>query len=327
MSCFRRQSFLLVTLCIVSACLHAEDVKLREQAVQLMEIANAVSLPGALPSFEHTVTFRVHEPEGTVKEGKFTRVSAGSAGHRDEIVFGDYHAITVVSGDRISTTRTTKAPPEIRELRRQLPIRVGAFDQSDTVRSIESGNVLGRPAKCIAFDTLTNGAPQANEICVDSERGVVLRWRVGDENIENSDFFRVGNLYEPAHIRVYLRRQLQMEIDQQMKLVDGLDPNVFTPPSSEWKVMSPCSTARRPVAVFTPQPAPGKNGDSIVDVLVHGSIHPDGKVYDAVIEDSPDLKLNTEALQLISKWKFLPLICDDTAVSLSTDFVLHFQGR
>ena len=213
-------------------------------------------------------------------------------------------------------------------MRRQLPIRTGRFDQSDTIRSIESTNVLGRPAKCIAFDTLTNGAPQNNEICVDTERGVVLRWRVGDENIENTDFFRVGNLYEPAHIRVYLRRQLQMEIEQQMKLIDGpVDPNAFTPPSSEWQVMTPCSTARRPVAVFTPQPAPGKNGDKIVDVLVHGSIQPDGKIHGAVIEDSPDPGLNAEALQLVSTWKFLPLICDDTATTVASDFVLHFQGR
>ena len=322
-----RLVFLIGTLCVTSASLRAEDVKLREQAVQLMEVANAVSLPGALPSYEHTVTFRVHEPDGTVKEGKFTRVSAGPAGHRDEIIFGDYHAIIVVSGDRISATRTTKAPPEVRELRRQLPIQLGRFDQSDTIHSIQTTNVLGRPAKCIAFETLTNGAPQNNEICVDTERGAVLSWRVGDESIENTDFFRVANLYEPAHIRINLRRQLRMEIDQQMKLVDGLDPNVFTPPSSEWKIMSPCSTARRPVAVFTPQPAPGKNGDGIVDVLIHGSIHPDGKVYDAVVEDSPDPKLNAEALQLVSRWKFLPLICDDEAISLSTDFVLHFQGR
>jgi TonB family protein len=187
---------------------------------------------------------------------------------------------------------------------------------------------LGRRAKCIAFDTLTNGVMQNNEICVDTERGVVLRWRVGDEYIENTEFFRVGNLYEPAHIRRYLRHQLQMEIDQQMKLIDGpVDPNVFTPPSAEWKTLSPCSTSRRPVAVFTPQPAPGKNGHEIVDVLVHGSIHPDGKVYGAVVDASPDPKLNAEALQLISTWKFLPLICDETPLSLSTDFVLHFQGR
>lgn len=315
-------------LIVVCSCLQAEDVKLREQAVQLMEVANAVSLPGALPSFEHTVAFRVHEPDGTVKEGTFTRVSAGAAGHRDEVTFGDYHAVIVVSGDRISQHHTTAVPPEVRELRRQLPIHLGRFDQSDTIHAIQGENISGHPAKCVEFDTLTNGAPRSNEICMDTERGVVLRWRVGDEYIENADFFPIANLYEPAHIRRYLRHQLQMEIDQQMKLIDGtLDANVFTPPSSVWRTMYQCSTSRRPVAVFTPQPLPGKNGDKVVDVLVHGNIRPDGKVHDAVVDASPDPKLNAEALQLISTWKFLPLICNDEPASLSTDFVLHFQGR
>jgi len=315
-------------LIVACACLHAEDVKLREQAVQLMEVANAVSLPGALANFEHTVTFRVHEPDGTIKEGTFTRVSAGAAGHRDEVTFGDYHAVIVVSGDRISQHATTKVPPEVRELRRQLPIHLGRFDQSDVVHAVQETNVLGRPAKCIEFDTLTNGALRNNEICMDTERGVVLLWRVADEYIENTDFFRIANLYEPAHIRRYVNGKLQMEIDQQMKLIDGpLDANVFTPPSSVWRTMYQCSTSRRPVAVFTPQPLPGKNGDKVVDILVHGSIRPDGKIHDAVVDASPDPNLNTEALQLISTWKFLPLICNDEPASLATEFVLHFQGR
>jgi hypothetical protein len=323
-----RMRRLLLPFLIVCTCLQAEDVKLREQAVQLMEVANAVSLPGGLPSFEHTVTFRVHELDGTVKEGRFTRVSAGAAGHRDEITFGDYHAVIVISGERISQHHTTAVPPEVRELRRQLPIHLGRFDQSDVIQAVQEANILGRPAKCIAFDTLTNGVMQNNEICMDTERGVVLRWRVGDEYIENTDFFRIANLYEPAHIRRYLRHQLQMEIDQGMKLIDGpVDPNVFTPPSSEWNTTYQCSTSRRPVAVFTPQPPPGKNGDKVVDVLVHGNIRRDGKVHGAVVDSSPDPTLNAEALQLISTWKFLPLICNDEPASLSTDFVLHFQGR
>jgi hypothetical protein len=48
----------------------AEDVKLREEAVRLMEKANQVSLPGVMPTYEHTVTFTVHYPDGA-KVSKF----------------------------------------------------------------------------------------------------------------------------------------------------------------------------------------------------------------------------------------------------------------
>ena len=85
----------------------AEDMKLRDQAVQLMEAANAVSLPGALKNYEQVVSFRVHEPDGSVKEGSITRTSAGADGHRDEFTFGDYHKVIVISGDKISQTRST----------------------------------------------------------------------------------------------------------------------------------------------------------------------------------------------------------------------------
>lgn len=319
-------SCLVLTLCLSAS---TEDVKLREQASQLLEIANAVSLPGGLPAFEQTVTFRVYEPDGSVKAGSYTRVSAGATGHRDETTYGDYHSSYVMYGDRVSGRRTaSEPPPEIRELRRQLPILLVRFDQSDVIREIRETNVSGRPAKCIEFDTLTNGTPVSNELCMDIERGVLLRSHLGDEQIENTDCFRIANLYEPAHIHRYVSGKLRMEINQQMKLIEGaLDPNVFSPPSSHWDTVTGCANHRRPVAFFTPQPLPGNNGQEIVDVVVHGYITDKGAVWRPVIDSSPNASLNAEALQLVSTWKFQPLMCNDKPALTDADFILHFQGR
>ena len=87
-----------------------------------MEVANAVSLPGALRNYEQVVTFRVHEPDESVEEGSFTRQSAGAAGHRDEFTFGTYQKVIVISGDRIWQTHTAVMPAEVRELRKYVPI-------------------------------------------------------------------------------------------------------------------------------------------------------------------------------------------------------------
>ena len=65
---------------------------------------------------------------------------------------------------------------------------------SAVIRSIEDSNVGGRAAKCINFDTHLGVGIQANQMCVDAERGTLLRWRVGDELIENSDFFQISTL-------------------------------------------------------------------------------------------------------------------------------------
>ena len=59
-----RTGFCLLSVFSLATALPAEDVKLREQAVQLLELANAVSLPGALKNYRQTVKFRFHELDG-----------------------------------------------------------------------------------------------------------------------------------------------------------------------------------------------------------------------------------------------------------------------
>ena len=175
--------------------LDAEDVKLREQAVRLMEGANAASLLAGYRDYEQVVSFTFHDPiNGQITTGTYSRTSAGSEGRREEFSYGNYHAVSAIAGDRQSSTRIYKEEPEIAELLDQLPIYLGRFDDQDVIRSIEDSNVGGRAAKCINFDTHLGVGIQANQMCVDAERGTLLRWRVGDELIENSDFFQISTL-------------------------------------------------------------------------------------------------------------------------------------
>ncbi len=309
--------------------LWAEDVKLREQAVHLMEVANAVSLTGGLRDYEQLVTFAVHDLlTGSVKEGTFTRVSAGADGRREEYTFGDYHAIRVLSGDRLSDSRTGEEPAEIRELLRYIPIHLGRFDQEDVIRSIEDMNVLGRPAKCINFETHFGSEMQANQICVDTERGALLRWHIGDELIENSQYFQIANLWEPGHIRRFVRGALQFEIEQRMTATEvPVDANAFSPVSGHWQRMFGCKNQRRAVGISMPMPPAGTAGTGTVDVIVHGYIWDNGTVQPITIESSQRPDLNAEALKLVATWKFLPLMCNDKPATTVADFVVHFQSR
>ena len=188
--------------------------------------------------------------------------------------------------------------------------------------------MLGRPAKCIQFDTHFGSTLQANQLCMDAERGALLRWQVGDELIENSDYFAFGNLWEPAHIRRMVRGALRLEIEQQLTVTQGsIDPNFFTPPNPHWATLFQCRTWRRPVAVSTPQPQPGTSGTDIVDVIVHGMIRENGKTEALQVQSSPRPDLNAEALSLVSTWTFEPMMCNDKPATRGADFVVHFQGR
>jgi len=317
---------LLSLLCC--AVLNAEDVRLREQAVQLLEHANAASLIGGFRDYEQVLTFTFHDQLGRSKTGSFRRISAGSAGRRDELSYGDYHAATVVAGDRQSSTRTSQEPPEIVELLDQLPIHLGRFDDKDAIRSIEESNVVGRAAKCVNFDTYLAAGTQANQICVDAERGTLLRWRVGDDLIENSEFFPVANLWEPGHIRHFVRGVLRLEIEQQLTRTPApVDVSAFAPPSGEWKKWWRCENQRRPVGVSMPMPPPGTAGTGIVDVVVRGHIWDTGKVEPTTIVSSLRPDLNEEAMKLVATWQFTPLMCNDQPAATTADFVVHFQNR
>ena len=308
----------------------AEDVKLREQAVQLMEVANAMTLPGMLVKYQQSVTFRVHEPDGTAKEGAITRVSVTGMGRRDESTFGDYHEILIrAPGGKLSLSRTADVlPAEIREVRKYLPAALGDFDQEDVIRSIVMGEAGGRTARCINFDTHFGSTMQSNQICMDAERGTLLRWQVGDEVVENADFYRVGTLWEPAHIRRFERGALQLEIDQQMSLLEGaVDPALFAPPPQGWNPTLDCSVRRRAIEISTPMPPPGKAGTGIVDVVVFVVVTPEGTVKTAQIQSSPRPDLNDEALKTVSTWKFLPYLCNNKPVQSEGETTVHFQGR
>ena len=323
-----RRVVLTCSFLLLISSLFAEDVKLREDAVRLLERANQVSLPGTVPNYEQIVTFRVHYLDGSSKEGSYSRVAAGADGYREEEIFGDYHAISVRSGDRMSSTQGWAEPPEFRELREQLPVHLGRFDHEDVIRSIEDTTLQGRAAKCVHFDTHFGATVQHNQLCMDAERGVLLHWQVGEETIENADYFAVGDLWEPAHMVRSLRDAPRMEIDQKITVSEGpADPNLFTPPTAHWNKLFQCRTWRRAIGISTPQPPPGSRGTSTVDVIVTGMIRETGKTEALKIQSSSRPDLDAEAIATVSQWTFQPMLCNDKLSTQGADFVVHFQGR
>ena len=319
----------LLSLLVFCPSLNAEDVRLREQAVQLLERANAASLLAGFRDYAQVVSFSFHDLlNGQIKDGTFSRTSAGSEGRRDELTYGDYHALSVFAGDRTSSTRISNEAPEIEELLQQLPIYLGRFDEKDVIKSIDDSNVLGRTAKCINFDTHLGAGIQVNQICVDSERGTLLRWHVGDDLIENSDFFQFAKLWEPGHIRHFVGGALRLEIEQHVDPTSvPVDVKAFSPPTGEWQKWWHCEDHRRPVGISMPMPPPGTEGTNIVDVVVRGLITDKGAVKPTIIVSSHRPDLNEEAMKLVATWKFTPLMCNDKVAITVADFVVHFQGR
>jgi TonB family protein len=319
-----RVLLLLAVLCFPSV-LFPQDIRVREQAVNLLEKANAVSTAVHLPNLERTDTFQVFGNEAGTREGTFTRVVIQGTGRRDETTFGDYHVIEVHTGRTIAKVRSHElAPPEVEDLMRLTPIYHLNFDDQDVIHRIDNREVNGRAARCIEFDTITGQKSEANEICVDAENGTLLREKVDDELVENSEFFSFSGALMPG-ISYSFAGSPKMEIKQVMTpLTDATDNVLAAPPNAQmWQF---CKTYRRPFGESMPQPKAG-NGGTDSEVVVRGIIARDGRIHDAVVQASERPEFNAEALDLIHQWVFTPALCNGEPNDTEAAFTLHFQGR
>src|SRR5580704_4676867 len=280
----------------------AQDIRVRQEAVRLLERGNAVTTPVKLPDLERVDTFRVFGPDATTREGTFTRVVVQKTGRRDETTFGDYHVVDVSIDRRGARLQTQiQAPAEVMTLLRVTPIYHVSFNDEDIIHAITSREVNGQPARCIEFDTVAGQKSQGNEICVDAATGAIVLEKLNEERIEYHDFFPFAGALVPARIDYSSTAASSMEIQQSMTVLTDVTPNVLAPPPGARAYSRGCKVFRRAFGQLMPQPKPG-NGGSEIDVVVRGMIFPDGRIHDAVVQSSERPELNAEALDIIHEW-------------------------
>jgi TonB family protein len=317
---------LVPLLLIVPVLSFAQDVELRREAVRLMERASAVSLNPNTPNLERRVTFRVLDPGAKVQDGAFTRTVIQGVGRREETTFGDYHAIDIYTNMQLATVGSGgMVPPEVDTVMRLTPVNLVTFGGEDVIRAIRDKEAEGRKLRCIAFDTIIGLRSEANELCLDSANGTLATEKIGEEFIENSDFFSFAGSLLPAKIRYSYAGVPRLEISQTMTLWTGPTGNVLAVPPGA-RISVECTTSRRAIGEIMPQPEPG-HGTGNFDVVIRGIIERDGMIHDAVVQSSPRPDLNAEALRLIQQWKFTPEMCNGQPNPSERSFVLHFQAR
>jgi hypothetical protein len=304
----------------------AQDLEVRREAIQLLEKTSALSLSPNLPNLERVDTFRILDTSSPVREGTFTRVVVQGTGSREETTFGDYHAIEVWTHENVASVRTNALDPaEVDTVRRLTPIELLRFDEEDVIHAIVDKAAGGRKLRCIEFDTIRGQKLENNEFCVDTANGTLVSEKIGEELIENSEFFPFAGELIPAKIAYSFGGVRKLEISQTITELTEATENVLTAPPNAQNFRF-CKTHRRAIGVSMPQPKPGNSGrDS--DVVIRGIIESDGKVHEAVVQSAERADLGAEALGLIRQWVFTPMMCEGNPGSIGASFVLHFQGR
>jgi hypothetical protein len=314
--------FFLFTAVSVSA----QDPELRREAIQLLERANRVSLSPKLPNLERVDTFRVFESSSGSQEGTFTRVVVQGTGKREESRFGEYHSLDIWSDGHLATVRTSElAPPEMDTVIQLTPIYLVRFADDDVIHAIVDKATGGKKIRCIEFDTIRGQKIEDNEICVDPSNGTLVLEKIGNDLIENSEFFPFAGALLPARIAYSFAGGRKMEISQSMTELTDTSENVLAAPP-EAKVYDFCKTYRRPIGTSMPQPKAGAGGRN-VDVVIRGIISTDGKVHEAVVQTAERPDLGAEALALVQQWVFTPAMCDGNPNTEEAAFIVHFHGR
>ena len=304
----------------------AQDPELRRDAVQLLERANGVSLSPKWPNLERVDTFRVLDSASGPQEGTYTRVVVQGTGRREESRFGEYHALDIWTRGRVATTRTSELPPpEVDTVMDLTPINLLRFADDDVIHAIVEKAASGGRMRCIEFDTVRGVKIENNELCVDPSNGTLVLEKIGDEFIENSEFFSFAGALIPAKITYSFAGVRKLEISQTMTELTDASENVLTAPP-EAEIRTVCKTFRRAIGTFMPQPSEGKGGRN-VDVVIRGIVSTDGRVREAVVQSAERPDLGAEALALVQQWVFTPPVCDGHPGTQESEFIVHFHGR
>src|SRR5437763_7874851 len=255
----------------------AQDPELRREAVQLLERANGVSLSPKLPNVDRVAAFRSLPASSGPQEGTFTRVVVQSQGRREEARFGEYHSLDICTRGRLATMRTGELlPPEIDTVKRLAPIYLLRFADDDVIHAIVDKAAGGKKIRCIEFDTIRGQKVENNELCVDHNNGTLVLEKVGDELIENSEFFSFAGELVPAKIAYSFAGVRKLEISQTMTELTYRSENVLAAPS-EAQIRNFCKTYRSAIGTYLPQPEAGKAG-RYTDFAIRGIISTDGNV-------------------------------------------------
>ncbi len=320
-----RPAMKVLPVILLSTFALTQDLKIRQEAVQLLERGNSVSTSPKLPNLERVDTFRAFGDSGT-KEGSFSREVIQGVGRRDELRLGDYDLLNIWTDKQVAVTGPAKlVPAELQTVARITPLFHLNFDDQNVIHNITEANVNGRAARCIEFDTVHGDRTENNEICVDAANGAILREKVGPEEIDNSEFFSFAGALMPGRISYSFGNTQKIEITQTMTELTAADANVLAAPASA-SIHSICTGFRRPFGISMPQP-PAGNGGTTFDVMIRARVGIDGRVYEPLVQSSDRPDLNSEALSVARQWTFTPAMCNGRPDPQEVGFTLHFQGR
>jgi hypothetical protein len=304
----------------------SDDPQLRARAVSLLEHSAQLSSP-VWPMNEQFISFHILNPQpGAATDGTF-KVGVGRTDlNRWEIVYGSFVLSRVQNGPELAIYQTGPEPIDFIAVRKQLPVTLYHFDQSDIIRGISDRTIDGAAATCVDFDTITGARHQSGTFCFDPAAGYLTYIKIDDVVIKQSKFYRFSNGFLPGHIERWTNEVKLFEIDFKAESRPaGFSPDYFDYPAGA-TITHACNSFTPAYADNTPQPPAKTFSDTGIDIVVHGFVDKTGHPMNLKVVDATHRDLADEALKLVPTWTFRPAQCNYQPATQTRDFVVHFQG-
>jgi TonB family protein len=317
--------FCSTMLCAITL-VASEDPKLRQEANELADRAIAVSRPARWAPYHSEAHFHHTSSDGSSTEGTYVIDYQAPNTRRREVSVGDFHALMIITPSGAGATETQPLlPPAAREVERIFPLYSIRFDKEDVIHDVRNSTFMGKPTRCIYFQSNFGSQTREGEACFDTAMGTLVHFRFGGQTIDSTNWTKFAGYWLPGHIEESEDGRLSMTIDQSFTAVDSFPPETFVIPPGATP-FARCETFKGATGVSMPQPESGP-GDNVDDIVVQGQIERDGTVTNAAILRSKRPDLNAEALQLIAQWRFRPTRCNGEVTRSRGTFTLHFKGR
>jgi hypothetical protein len=304
----------------------SDDPQLRARAVGLLEHSAQLSSP-VWPMNEQFISFHILNPQpGAATDGTF-KVGVGRTDlNRWECVYGSYVLSRVQNGPELALFQTGPEPADFIAVRKQLPVTLYHFDQSDIIRSIADRSIDGTPATCVDFDTITGTRHQSGTFCFDQAAGYLSYIKIDDVVVKQSKFYAFSNGFLPGHIERWTSGVKLFEIDFKAESRPaGFAPDYFDYPAGA-TITHACNSFTPAYVDNTPQPPAKSFSDTGIDIVVHGVVDKTGHAVNLKVLDATHRDLADEALKLVPSWTFRPAQCNYQPASQTRDFIVHFQG-
>lgn len=211
------------------------------------------------------------------------------------------------------------------------PLKEDLIPETDkkTYGELSRKKIHGRKALC--FEETDAGKREEpsyrTRYCIDSDRSVLLRKDVGDNQTEFFDYTTVAGHMLPRRVTIHKPLLTDLELRDISAAYQPIDPARFAPPAQSVELET-CVGEQQPKPVFTPSPPfsdQARREHHQATIMLHTFVAADGSVQDIQVLTPTGDGLDVNAANTVRTWKFKPATCSGRPVMQELTIEVSFR--